>query len=253
VARAAGLGAAQIVPLIDVVAAEGNMVLVSPFVSGTDLGRIIKERRVRRRGGETQGAHPLSLLADREYLATMLAVLDQVIESVAAVHEAGECYPELKPANVLVDENGQVGLTDFGLSRLASRFTAEDGGQPESHLGIAGYISPEEWQGRRRLGPEADVFRLGVLIYQALTLELPYGIAPIGPGRSPPKRPGARQELLGAALDGVILKALEAERSKRHENAKALAAEWRQSRGAATSDLANLGSFLQRVRQLGRW
>jgi serine/threonine protein kinase len=256
VAETARFAAARIMPIIDLVDADGRLVIVRPFVDGVDLGRIIKDRRALHQGKAGRRIQRLSTLPDAEYSRSMLGILDQVVESVAVLHEAQELYPELKPTNILIDDQSVGWLGDFGLARLAHKLTLAGGNagrapieETELRIGTPGYIAPEEWSGERKLGPATDVFRLGVMIYQALTLELPYGIAPIGKRKPAPAPPSQRQPSLPATLDTVVLKALEVDTAKRYPSARELRAEWMKARGIGATGGKGKGltGFLRRV------
>jgi serine/threonine protein kinase len=117
---AARLTDARIVPIYDVLEADGVPILVMPFVDGSDLVRLLAERKRRLKERAAEGRSLSGGLGDRSQLESLLSLLDQVVEAVAAVHEAGVLHRDIKPSNLLVDVRGQVRLTDFGLARLSA-------------------------------------------------------------------------------------------------------------------------------------
>ena len=100
-----------------------------------------------------------------------LDLVEQVAAGLAAAHRAGVVHRDLKPGNVLVDPEGRARVSDFGLARAdeLERLTATG-----TLLGTPHYMSPEQAQGRTQVDARADVWALGVILYQALSDELPF-------------------------------------------------------------------------------
>lgn len=102
----------------------------------------------------------------------------EIAEALTYAHGKGVIHRDLKPENVLLDEDGGVHLVDFGLSRLVdveadqatTRLTKTD-----VILGTYEYMAPEQRRGERKLDGRADVFALGVILYEMLTGQLPLG------------------------------------------------------------------------------
>jgi eukaryotic-like serine/threonine-protein kinase len=101
---------------------------------------------------------------------TAAAVALQIAEALCAAHERGVIHRDIKPHNILITESGDVKVTDFGIARAGSSSTMTRTG---SILGTAHYISPEQAMGEP-VGPESDLYSLGVVLYEMLTGELPY-------------------------------------------------------------------------------
>jgi formylglycine-generating enzyme required for sulfatase activity len=218
---------AHILPVHDVLDAGGVPVIVLPLVDGGDLGRILRDRKAVAEGKPAGGRHPWSVLDDRTYQARVLPLLDQLVEGVAALHRAGILHRDIKPSNVLVDREGHAWLSDFGLARTEEQGL---GTQLGMMVGTQGYLSPEQARGEPGVDKRADVFSLGVTLYQALTLEMPYGPGGAAARRTPPAPPSRRQPLLPRHFDGVLLKAMAPRRENRFASAVEFQEEWRRAR-----------------------
>ncbi|RUL89054.1 bifunctional serine/threonine-protein kinase/formylglycine-generating enzyme family protein [Tautonia sociabilis] len=203
-----------ILPVYDVREIGGNPALIMPLVDGSDLGRLVSGT-----ASEVEnGGLPLPRL---------LAILDQVVDAVATLHDRGVLHRDLKPSNVLVDRRDRVLLSDFGLARLG---LDSDLTSPGMSLGTPGYMSPEQWDGSPDLDGRSDVFGLAATLYASLTGKLPFGRQrPSGDGPFPPS-PSSIAPRVPEALDPVLLKALDPDRSRRHESARAFREDWRRAR-----------------------
>ncbi|QIN77180.1 Stk1 family PASTA domain-containing Ser/Thr kinase [Rubrobacter marinus] len=108
---------------------------------------------------------------------TAAAVALQIAEALQAAHAKGVVHRDIKPHNVLVTGSGDVKVGDFGIARAASSSTMTKTG---SILGTAHYISPEQAMGEP-VGPQSDLYSLGIVLYEMLTGTLPYDAeTPIG-------------------------------------------------------------------------
>ncbi|MDQ3966473.1 MAG: Stk1 family PASTA domain-containing Ser/Thr kinase [Actinomycetota bacterium] len=108
---------------------------------------------------------------------TAAAVALQIAEALRAAHRAEVVHRDIKPHNVLVTAAGDVKVGDFGIARAASSSTMTKTG---SVLGTAHYISPEQAMGEP-VGPQSDLYSLGIVLYEMLTGTLPYDAeTPIG-------------------------------------------------------------------------
>jgi eukaryotic-like serine/threonine-protein kinase len=100
-----------------------------------------------------------------------LALTQQIARGLAFAHDHGVVHRDVKPQNVLLDENGTVKVTDFGIARSID--PRDELTQTGTMLGTSDYIAPEQASGRR-VDARSDQYSLGVLLYELLTGEPPY-------------------------------------------------------------------------------
>ncbi len=158
-----------------------------------------------------------------------ITLLRDVAEAVGHAHAHGIVHRDLKPENVLLDAGGRPVVTDFGLAKELTRDEATLT-QTGAVLGTPKYMSPEQAGGTGEVGPEADVFSLGVMLYETLTRVNPFEASTIlgilarviEANPLPPRRIASRVPL---DLESVCLKALEKSPGRRYRDAQAFAAD----------------------------
>ncbi len=108
-----------------------------------------------------------------------LDVAEKVLDALAAVHAAGIVHRDLKPDNVFCCRDGRVKILDFGIAKLV---VGEITGQTETGLalGTPFYLAPEQASSAKDVGPQADLYSLGVVLYQMLSGRLPYEATSLG-------------------------------------------------------------------------
>ncbi len=161
-------------------------------------------------------------------------VVEKVARAVHYAHGQGVVHRDLKPANVMLDDALEPVVTDFGLAK-AFLGDAVDGSLTRTGtvFGTPQYMSPEQAAGCNRLvGPPADVYALGAILYHAMT-----GVAPYrgdSPGdvllqilREPPPHPRELAPAVPAALEQIILRAMARDPDRRYPDAAALADDLR--------------------------
>jgi hypothetical protein len=166
---AAELRHPNLVPVIDVGVADGELFLVMPVVDG---GSLVTARA---RYGDLPWAKK---------------ILREIAIGLAALHERGIVHRDLKPGNVLID-GGVARIADFGLAYFATRRDAHDtalastvtGMNPVTRIGdVFGtppYMAPELINGVHAAGPDTDVFSVGVIAFELVTTRFPFREAPL--------------------------------------------------------------------------
>jgi tetratricopeptide (TPR) repeat protein len=155
-------------------------------------------------------------------------IATQVASGLSAAHAAGLVHRDIKPSNILLERDTQrAKIVDFGLARAVEASTAQT--QAGFLAGTPAYMSPEQAVPGGRVGPESDIFSLGVTLYHALTGVLPFQGAPhIVLDRivhDDPHPPRQLNDAIPRDLETICLKCLHKEPERRYATAVELAAD----------------------------
>ena len=180
----------HIVAVYDFGQAAGLYYFVMEYVDGVDLRQMERAQR----------------LAPRE----ALGIVVQICEALQYAHDEGIVHRDIKPENILLDKKGRVKIADFGLAKLMAKnpkdFTLT---QAEQVMGTPHYMAPEQLEHPAEVDQRADIYSLGVVLYEMLTGELPLGRF----------QPPSQKFQVDVRLDEVVLKALEKEPARRYQHA----------------------------------
>lgn len=151
----------------------------------------------------------------------------QLLDALQAAHEAGFIHRDIKPENIHITSDKRAKIVDFGIAKLVDK-DRTGLTQTGTILGTPLYIAPEQASGQNDLiGPQTDIYCLGVLLYELYTGTLPfesknlYKIITSHINEKPPP-PSERNSLISKALERVILKCLEKDPADRFQSAAEL-------------------------------
>jgi tRNA A-37 threonylcarbamoyl transferase component Bud32 len=193
----------HIVTIHDVVEAsdEGLAFIAMEYVRGTNLKLLL------------QGNQPMSL-------ATALDIISQVGDALDYAHANRVIHRDVKPANILITTENRVKITDFGIARLESSNLTQEG----QLLGTPNYMAPEQIQGKE-VDHRADLFSLGVVLYEMLTRHKPFqgeNLTVVSHrivyDHFTPPQEYVRD--LPPGIDRILSRALEKDPAKRYQRAK---------------------------------
>jgi serine/threonine protein kinase/tetratricopeptide (TPR) repeat protein len=241
---AAGLHHSNIVPVHAVGFERGVHYYVMQLIDGQSVAELIRELRqhagrevapTRQPGSDTAPGLAAGLSTERStrrrgFFHTVARLGVQAALALEHAHQLGIVHRDVKPANLLVDAQAHLWVTDFGLAHVLGDAQLTMTGDL---VGTLRYMSPEQALGRRaHLDPRTDVYSLGATLYELLTLE------PVFPGRDrqellrqiatedprPPRRLGPA---IPMDLENIVLKAMSKEPEGRYATAQDLADDLR--------------------------
>jgi beta-lactam-binding protein with PASTA domain/predicted Ser/Thr protein kinase len=215
--NAAGLSHPNIVSIYDRGEAEGTYYIAMEYLDGRSLKELIVSR----------GPAPIPIAID---------YARQILTAVRFAHRHGIVHRDIKPHNVLVDAEGRLKVTDFGIARAGASQMTEAG----SIIGTAQYLSPEQAKGAP-VDQTSDLYSVGVVLYELLTGVVPFsGDTPVEIAMkhlsAVPEPPSSKRAEIPRDLDLIILRALGKDPSERYQSAEEMDADLeRVQRGAAVS------------------
>ena len=198
----------NIVQVFDYGQNDGNYYIVMELIEGTDLRSY-------------QCSHTV-LDVDRAII-----IAHDIALGLGAAHRRGIVHRDVKPQNVLIGIDGSIKLTDFGIVSLNKDANAERLTTSGMTLGTVQYFAPEQAQGES-VTPAADVYALGIVMYEMLTGRLPFdGNSPVVVAmqhiQDKPEPPGQFNPDIPASLEEIILRCLEKKPGARFSDGSQLA------------------------------
>jgi eukaryotic-like serine/threonine-protein kinase len=207
---AAGLSHPNVVQVFDRGEWDGTYYIAMELLEGRNLKQVVREH----------GPLDPALAVD---------IVLQILKAARFAHRRGVVHRDIKPHNVIVDEEGRAKVTDFGIARAGSSDMTETG----SIMGTAQYLSPEQAQGHP-VDARSDLYSIGVVLYELLTGAPPFdadspvtiALKQVSEDPLPPRQ---RNPAITPALDAVVLRALRKDPVERYQDADAFIAALEQA------------------------
>ena len=177
---------------------DGLRYFAMQFVDGTDLGRYIADNKML----------PVQEIID---------LAKQICRGLRYAHANNIIHRDIKPQNILLEKNGEVRISDFGIAKI---FASTGITMTGSAVGTPEYMSPEQAQGKK-LDVQTDIYSLGILMYEMLTRRPPFmGNNPMAVAYKQvhelPVPPSARRKDTPKRLELIILKAMKKDKRDRY-------------------------------------
>lgn len=183
---------------------KGSHYITMEYIRGEDLRRLVRKMGTLSPG---QAIH----------------IAKQVCEGLGEAHRLGVVHRDLKPQNIMVDEDGNARIMDFGIARsLAAKGITGAGVM----IGTPEYMSPEQVEGNE-VDQRSDLYSLGIILYEMVTGTVPFeGDTPFSVGVKQkseiPKNPRELNSQIPEDLSRLILRCLEKDKEKRYQSADEL-------------------------------
>ena len=197
---AAGLQHANVVGVYDRGEWDGTYYIAMEYLEGRSLKQFIID------------SGPLAPL-------TAIEIAEQILKAARFAHRRGVIHRDIKPHNVIIDEEGRAKVTDFGIARAGASDMTETG----SIMGTAQYLSPEQAQGHS-VSARSDLYAIGIVLYEMLAGRVPFDgesavTIALKQVSEAPVPPSAYNAAVTAELDAVVLRALEKDPEHRFADA----------------------------------
>jgi serine/threonine protein kinase len=138
-----------------------------------------------------------------------LRIVPAICDALQYAHDSGIVHRDIKPENILVDRSGRVKIADFGLVKLIGRQQSDTALTGEYQaMGTMHYMAPEQFEKPLEVDHRADIYALGVTLYELLTGELPLGRF----------LPPSQRVHVDVRLDEIVLKSMDREPSRRYQH-----------------------------------
>lgn len=193
----------NIVRVLDAGEEQGNLYFVMEYIDGTDLAALLKKR-------------------PRLKEAEALKIVRAVAEALAEAHKHGIVHRDIKPGNILLKADGRPKLSDLGLVRILNDATGSGFTQTGMSMGTPHYMSPEQIEDASTVDIRADIYSLGITLYQMLTGARPFeGETPFkvmnAHLQQPLTPPDEIVRYLSAETNALVLKATAKNKSERFQ------------------------------------
>ena len=170
---------------------EGQLYFVMEYVDGTDVQQMIATH------GKLPPEHALAVTA-------------HLCDALGYAHKQGVVHRDIKPSNVLIDSDGRVKVADFGLAKLTGNVAQTRGlTQTGLAMGTPDYVAPESLTLGMEVDGRADLYAVGVMLYQMLTGDIPRGMF---------KMPSQKFSSIDPRFDRIVRRALEHDREERYQS-----------------------------------
>jgi eukaryotic-like serine/threonine-protein kinase len=197
---AAGLQHANVVGVYDRGEWDGTYYIAMEYLEGRSLKQVIID------------SGPLAPVA-------AIDIAEQILKAARFAHRRGVIHRDIKPHNVIIDEEGRAKVTDFGIARAGASDMTETG----SIMGTAQYLSPEQAQGHS-VSARSDLYAIGIVLYEMFAGRVPFDgesavTIALKQVSEAPVPPSAYNAAVPAELDAVVLRALEKDPDRRFADA----------------------------------
>jgi serine/threonine protein kinase len=170
---------------------DGLLYFIMEFVDGTDVQKMIQA------SGKLSGEYALAITA-------------HVCDALDYAHKRGVIHRDIKPANILIDQEGHIKVADFGLAKMDDPSQSSGLTKTNMAMGTPDYVAPEVLSPGMVADHRADLYAVGVMLYQMLTGEVPRGMFKL------PSQKGIGSD---PRFDEIICKAMEQDREERYQSA----------------------------------
>ncbi|MFA9454300.1 MAG: protein kinase, partial [Candidatus Aminicenantaceae bacterium] len=186
---------------------DGSYYITMEYVSGGDLKRLIRRTRY-------------------IPIGTAVAIATQICEGLAEAHRLGIVHRDLKPNNIMIDDDGQARIMDFGIARTVKTKGITGSG---IIIGTPEYMSPEQVEAKE-VDQRSDIYSLGIILYEMVTGRVPFeGDSAIAIGvkhkSEQPEDPVQINAQVPEDVSRLILKCLEKDQADRYQSAGEVRAE----------------------------
>src|SRR5687767_12993959 len=179
----------NIVTIYDFGQAGGFYFLLMEFVDGVNLRQLLATRKLQP--------------------AEALAIVPPICEALQYAHDHGIVHRDIKPENLLLDKNGRAKIADFGIAKMMGAEASQVGVAETQVVGTPQYMAPEQRSEPQTADHRADIYSLGVVLYELLTGELP----------ADKLQPPSRKVQIDVRLDEIVLRALHKTPDLRYQTA----------------------------------